>query len=213
MSKKESQVRSADRRTHNLYQQQLFARESDGFCEPVPGEIHERLRRIVAGAGLTRGERVLDVGTGAGVLIPHIRRHGIEDVVGCDLSEEMLANARKRHKGVTFWRGDVVDLPEDLGRFDAVFLNAMFGNVWDQRETLSRVTERLRTGGRICISHPLGSGFVAGLNRSDARRTPHLLPDEGSLPVLLKGLPLEVIDYRDEEEFYLLVLKKVAPGD
>lgn len=175
---------------------------------PIPDEVEERLKRIVARAALSRGERALDVGTGTGVLIPLIREYGIDEVVGCDLSATMLAMARKQHDGVIFWLGDVIDLPESLGRFDAVFLNAMFGNVWDQRATLEKVVDRQRSGGRICISHPLGSRFVADLNRGDSRRTPHLLPDQERLGELILEIPLEVVHFTDEKDFYLLVLRK-----
>ena len=159
-------------------------------------------------AALSRGERVLDVGTGTGVLIPHIRQYGIDEVVGCDLSAVMLARAQEQHDGVTFWLGDVIDLPESLGRFDVGFLNAMFGNVWDQRAMLQKVTGMLRTGGRICISHPLGSRFVAELSHGDPRRTPHLLPDQQQLHVLIRGIPLEVVHSCDEKDLYLLVLRR-----
>ncbi len=199
---------SETRSTHNRYQQKIFAGELDNFCVPIPEEVEERLERIVAMAALARGERVLDVGTGTGVLIPIIRQYGIDEVVGCDLSANMLAKAREQHDGVTFWLGDVIDLPESLGRFDAVFFNAMFGNVWDQRATLQKVAGRLRTGARICISHPLGSRFVAELKRGDPRRTPHLLPDQERLGGLIRGIPLEVVHYCDEDDFYLLFLKR-----
>ena len=199
---------SENRSSHNKYQKKIFAEAADDFDRPIPDKVEKRLQRIVAMAALSRGERALDVGTGTGVLIPHIRQCGIDAVVGCDLSRAMLANAQEQHVGVTFWLGDVIDLPESLGRFDVVFLNAMFGNVWDQRATLQKVTGMLRTGGRICISHPLGSRFVAELNRGDPRRTPHLLPNKQRLHVLIRGIPLEVVHYYDEKDFYLLVLRR-----
>ena len=199
---------SENRSSHNKYQKKIFAEKADDFYKPIPDQVEKRLQRIVAMAALSRGERVLDVGTGTGVLIPHIRQYGIDEVVGCDLSAVMLAKAQQQHDGVTFWLGDVIDLPESLGRFDVVFLNAMFGNVWDQRATLQKVTGMLRTGGRICISHPLGSRFVAELNRGDPRRTPHLLPNKQRLHVLIPGIPLEVVHYYDEKDFYSLVLRR-----
>ena len=199
---------SENRSSHNKYQKKIFAQEAGGFCKPIPDEVEKLLQRIVATAALSRGERVLDVGTGTGVLIPRIRQYGIDEVVGCDLSPAMLAKAQEQHDGVTFWLGDVNDLPESLGRFDVVFLNAMFGNVWDQRATLQKVTGMLRTGGRICISHPLGSRFVAELNRGDPRRTPHLLPNQQRLHALIRGIPLKVMHYYDEKDFYLLVLRR-----
>ena len=203
-----ARVMTKDRLTHNEYQQALFAREVDSFCEPIPKEVQQRLRAIVGKVQLKRGERVLDVGTGTGVLIPLIRSYEIEDVVGCDLSSGMLTVAEKLHRDVTFWCGDVVDLPDHLGLFDVVFVNAVFGNLWDQRAALSRINEVLKQGGRICISHPLGSRYVAELQRSDPRRTPHTLPDPEDLLGMIYHLSLQLTHYEDERDLYVAVLAK-----
>jgi ubiquinone/menaquinone biosynthesis C-methylase UbiE len=197
------------RETHNKYQRQIFAKEVNDFCAPILEEVQRRLEQIVAKAELAKGERVLDVGTGTGVLIPYIRNYGIEYIVGCDLSPAMLTKARQCHRTATFWHGDVVDLPAELGPFDAVFLNAMFGNVWDQQETLNRVTELLNKAGRICISHPLGARYVAELNRTDPRRTPHRLPGRDTLLEMVRRLPIELIYYKDDPVLYLAVLRTV----
>ena len=105
----------------------------------------------------------MDVGTGIGVLIPHIQRYGVRNIVGCDLSAGMLAEAQLRYPEVRYWQGDVIDLPDELGPFDVVFFNGMFGNVWSQRDALEKVSAQLSQTGRILISHPLGAwqmGFV-----------------------------------------------------
>ncbi len=68
----------------------------------------------------------------------------------------MLAKALELHD-VTFWLGDAIDLPESLGRFDVVFLNAMFGNVWDQRATLSEVDKVPQSRGRKRVTLQVGS--------------------------------------------------------
>ena len=197
------------REIHNNYQRDIFAEEVSEFCVPIPEEIQRRLESIVAKVGLTQGEQVLDVGTGTGVLIPYIRSYALDSIVGCDISPTMLAEAARRHPDLSFWCGDVVDLPADLGPFDVVFLNAMFGNVWDQQQTLTKATALLNPGGRICISHPLGSRYVAELRRSDPERTPHTLPDREVFSEWLGLLPLELIYYEDGEVLYLAVLRKV----
>ena len=197
------------REEHNKYQQHLFTRKVKDFSVPISPEVQQRLQRIVATAQLMKGERVLDGGTGIGVLIRYFRSYGIEYIVGCDLSSVMLAEAQRRHPDVIIWCGDIIDLPANLRPFDAIFLNAMFGNVWNQQETLSKVSEFLTKVGRISISHPLGSRYVAELNRTDPRRTPHTLPARDRLMKMVRPLPLELIRHEDDPDFYLAVLKKV----
>ena len=69
---------SENRSSHNKYQKKIFAEAADDFDRPIPDKVEKRLQRIVAMAALSRGERALDVGTGTGVLIPHIRQCGID---------------------------------------------------------------------------------------------------------------------------------------
>ena len=193
---------------HNEYQRALFTKEVDTFCEQIPGVIQQRLGEIVEKVQLERSDRVLDVGTGTGVLIPLIKSFGVEQVVGCDLSSAMLSVAADLHQVTSLWCGDVLDLPDNLGPFDVVFLNAVFGNLWDQMGTLCRVNDVLKEDGRVCISHPLGSRFVVELHRTDSRRTPHILPDQEELLRMVYELPLQLTHYQDEEELYIAVLLK-----
>jgi hypothetical protein len=54
------------------HQRRRFNELMDVFDTPQPAEVMARLQEIVSAAGLTSGEIVLDVGTGAGVLVPLI---------------------------------------------------------------------------------------------------------------------------------------------
>ena len=57
----------------------------------------QRLDRIVGAVPrLGPGSRVLDVGSGAGALIPHLQSTGVADVLALDLSAGMLGKLRRR---------------------------------------------------------------------------------------------------------------------
>ena len=62
----------------------------DVFDRPQPAEVMARLWEIVASAELCPGAVVLDVGTGAGVLIPLIQSCWPSTVSACDVAEKML---------------------------------------------------------------------------------------------------------------------------
>ena len=61
---------------------------------------------------------------------------------------------------VRTWQGDIVDLPAFQGPSDAVFFNAVFGNVADQKAALTAAVLRLKSGGHVVISHPLGRAWL-----------------------------------------------------
>jgi SAM-dependent methyltransferase len=79
---------------------------------------------VADAAGIRRGDKVLDVGCGTGVLAREaLRRVGEEGhVVGVDLNEGMLAVAARTEPNVEWRRGDAASLPFEDARFDAEFI-------------------------------------------------------------------------------------------
>jgi len=195
------------REKHNQYQQRNFDEEVAFFKQSIDADIRQRLQAIVAAAELGKGNEVLDVGTGTGVLIPYITPYQVGSILGCDLSSAMLEEAVRRHPAASFWCGDIIDMPASFGSFDVIFFNAMFGNVWNQRTVLKKSCELLKPHGKIIISHPMGARFVAGLSQQNPKLVPHLLPSAQRLKKLIEDLELNIIRFEDEQDFYLCVLK------
>ncbi len=191
---------------HNAYQQHIFSSAIDFFRQPISADIQQRTDLIVAAAELQPADRVLDAGTGTGALIPHIERYGVDTITACDLCPNMLEEAKQAYPDVHFWCGDVVDLPASLGCFEVVFFNAVFGNVWDQKETLRFTATRMTATGRLVISHPMGAAFVRELHRSDPNMVPHALPDRTETARLIEGTCLKMTRLQDESDLYICVL-------
>lgn len=199
------------RREHDRRQAEVFDRAADTFEEPIPEDIMARLQTIVCSAGIEEGDAVLDVGTGTGVLIPLILRFKPSRVVGCDLSAEMLARARARFGDrASFVQGDIVDLPPQEP-FHVVFCNAMFGNVYDQRETVAAISSLLADGGRLVISHPMGKGFVKELSRKSTAFSIRELPHRERLESLLQPHGLRMVAFTDEPNLYIVIAEKSQP--
>ncbi|KAK9816431.1 hypothetical protein WJX72_000132 [[Myrmecia] bisecta] len=207
----------ASREENNKLQAATFNSKVEHFTVPLPQEVEERLEQIVGSVPeLGPGSRVLDVGSGTGCLIHHMQARGVQDVLAVDLSSGMLDELRQRfssgstcgnNAGVRTWCGDVQSLPAYQGPFDAAFFNAVFGNVYDQRDTLLHAALLLKPGGHIVLSHPLGRQWLAGLHRDAPRLVPHDLPDQAALQQLVADLPLEVRSVRDEPDLYIAVLQ------
>lgn len=198
-----------DRQAHGALQQNYFAQKVEFFKSPIPGEIQNRTRQLIAKASLSGNSRVLDVGTGVGVLIEHFLECGLnpKNIVGCDLCESMIAEARKRFPKIMFWQGDFVDFPE-ASHFDAIFFNACFGNFFDQGAIVEKASRLLDKGGKIIISHPLGARFVHALHVSEPKIVPHLLPAQETLTAFCSMYSLELIEYVDEPLLYLSILRR-----
>jgi len=168
----------------------------------------DRLRQIVTAAELHRDEAVLDVGTGAGVLIPLIQSYEPSLVIACDLAEYMLAHVHKKYPFVLTVQGDVVWLPLKAVTVDVVFMNAMYGNIADKPAACANVSRVLRPGGRLVVSHPEGRGFIDQL-RAAGDLFIESFPKQKEFQEQLHPLGLDVMTYRDEPKLYLMVARKM----
>ena len=111
----------------------------------MPG-YEEAVRRV----GLTRGQRVLDVGCGAGVFLSLCAALGAEPH-GIDASEELLALARDRVPEADLRRGDMQFLPYEDDQFDLVTGFTSFFFAADMVEALREAGRVARPGAPIVI--------------------------------------------------------------
>jgi 2-polyprenyl-3-methyl-5-hydroxy-6-metoxy-1,4-benzoquinol methylase len=83
-------------------------------------------------AGVTRPERVLDVGSGTGIWIDFWQRRGAREINGLDLTVTAVARLRGRFPGVAFAQEDIAEpvaaLPAGM---DAVSVMSVLTHVTD----------------------------------------------------------------------------------
>jgi SAM-dependent methyltransferase len=119
------------------------------FTAPVAG-------RLVRFAGIAPGERVLDVGTGTGVVALAAAHRGAR-VTGLDLTPPLLAVARDNariagREDIEWTEGDAEALPYPDASFDVVV--SQFGHMFAPRPDVAVAQMRrvLRPGGRIAFA-------------------------------------------------------------
>jgi SAM-dependent methyltransferase len=173
-------------------------------------ELDAISRYVEAGSRQGTGvATVIDVGCGNGYALARLReKFAHVELVGIDLSPEMIALAEKRGiPNCAFMVGDVRDLRQENNSQDVVVSERCIINLLDrshQQAAFNEIHRVLRPGG-ICI---LIEGFVEGmdaLNRAraefDLRSIPvpvhNLFFDEEWFRSTIDGLFCED-DYRDE---------------
>jgi ubiquinone/menaquinone biosynthesis C-methylase UbiE len=188
----------------NKLQQRYFNENVDLFEPPLPRGVTERLKATVKASRLRCGERVLDVGTGTGILIPYILEYRPSEVHVCDLAENMLRRVKGKFPLAITHLGDVRDLSLPDDSLDVAFINACFSNIMDKSRSLNNLYRLLRLKGRLVVSHPLGRDFIIELKKY----TPFyldLLPDEADAREMLGRHGFEIVSFRDEPLFYIFV--------
>jgi SAM-dependent methyltransferase len=177
------------------------------FEPPLPEGVPERLEEIVANGNIAKGDTVLDVGSGTGILIPIIKKYKPGSIYACDLSRRMLEQLKKNYSYVKTIMADVRDLKLPKGSVDATFINACYPNIVDKAVAFSNISRMMKVKGRIVISHPLGKAFILSLKKG----TPFPLdefPEEPEAGALLKPFGFEIETFIDEPMLYILVAIK-----
>lgn len=107
-------------------------------------------------------KRVLDLGCGFGWHCQYAIEHGAKDVLGIDISEKMLFEARKRtNNKIKYFRIPIedIDFPEDS--FDAVISSLAFHYLVSFEDVVKKVKDLLVVGGDFVFSveHPIFTAY------------------------------------------------------
>jgi arsenite methyltransferase len=136
------------------YPRDLLRRVPDGAAESFAGVANP----FALGA-LETGERVLDVGSGAGMdsLVAAQMVGADGRVTGIDMTRQMLAKARAAAdemgaENVEFVFGEAEALPFDDERFDVVISNGVIDLIPDKNAVYGEIYRVLVPGGRIQVA-------------------------------------------------------------
>ncbi len=154
---------------------------------------------LLDAAGVTAGNRVIDVACGTGVVAREAngRVGATGSVTGLDIGAGMLAVAKSIEPGVTWTLGDAGNLPFANGAFDAVV--SQFGLVFfpDRVQAILEMLRCVTPGGRIAVAvwdllerseaYPISVDLLnrlAGPAAADALLAPFVLGDPSELQSL-----------------------------
>lgn len=117
-------------------------------------------RALAASAGDFAGGDIFEFGCGTGRNLAFLKATGARSVAGCDLSEGMLAEARRRDRALDVFRHDMREpLPRAAGSADLVLFCLALEHVADLHAPLEQARRLLKPGGAIAIIeiHPFVS--------------------------------------------------------
>ncbi len=131
------------------------------FYDFVFGSVFERGRRAAVAAGERIGGRILEVGVGTGLSLPYYS--GRNQVVGVDLSEQMLVKARERvangglsHvEDLAIMDAEQLDFPDSS--FDVVSAQCVVNTVPHPEKALEEFARVLKPGGEIVLLNRIGA--------------------------------------------------------
>jgi len=125
----------------------------------VPAFFTQWAPPLLDAAGVTIGQRVLDVACGTGIVARTAAgRVGASGAVtGLDLNKAMLAVARRLRPDLTWRQGDAAALPFESGSFDVALSQMALMFFPDPAAALREMARVTRPGGAVAVLIPAGT--------------------------------------------------------
>ena len=191
----------------------FFDKLSDSWdeneCLSTPDKVNEILNYM----DINEGDRVLDLGTGTGVLLPHIARKvgDTGKITAVDFSSGMLRKAQSKY-------GHISPKPEFLnldiesdtipGVFDKIILYCVYPHLHSPIETINWLnTVNLTDNGHLFIAFPCNEDFINNIHR-ERHSDSDILPSAETLSKFFNenGLRSEVL--KTSPDTYIIKIYK-----
>ncbi|HDQ06933.1 MAG TPA: class I SAM-dependent methyltransferase [Candidatus Bathyarchaeota archaeon] len=172
------------------------------------------LEKLVPQLGLEAGQKILDVGTGTGILIPYLSRAVGSDgsVTAVDYSENMIQRCRTKRshlKNVTIELKNIEETAFPAESFDAVICFGVFPHLKNKEKALRNINYALKLGGKLVIAHALSSTELKAHHKKASSAVVHdVLPEEAEMIQLLEQTGFTAISVKDEPGLYLCIAHK-----
>lgn len=200
---------------NNFRHRRFFDEHAENWDEDETPEKIVRLTNIFTELNLKFEGRVLDIGSGTGILVPIIKSiPQVENIlVELDLSLEML---RKNNKRWEIYRSEINQLNADAqllpfkdASFDHIICFAALPHVPDRKQVMKDCFRSLRKSGKFFILHLMGSQQlnrfhheVGGAVKNDSLETVQELAHH------LKKIGFNILKKDEKEDLYLILAQK-----
>ena len=204
----------------DLSRQDFFNRRAEGWLDnfyknPDTGnhDLHgEKISSIMKTLDVKADHRVLDVGCGAGVLVPYILE-GLSNngqLVEMDYAQKMIQTNRELHQDsrISFECAHVMDMPFDSNAFDRVICFACFPHFQDQAGAVKEIARVLKPGGKLVIAHLMSSDEIATHHKGHSPVSSDQLPPFDRLSAWLVQCDFEILQFTDVSGLYCLACVK-----
>ena len=177
-----------------------------------PPEARDRLARLVPLFGVRAGDAVLDLGTGTGILTPHLRGLAGPDgiLVSMDVSHAMVRRAADKTAGCRglALQATAMGIPLRTASMDIVICFAAFPHFSDKPLALREMCRVLKGRGRVCIAHLLSREELSRHHGGHPAVACDKLPNDAAMRALFLEAGFPAPDITDIPGRYLALAKK-----
>ena len=171
----------------------------------------EKVEKILDLSEIKKGDHVLDVGTGTGVLIPSLyRRVGSTGYIkAVDIAENMINLAKKKNVyiNVNFECRDILEINGSKDLYDHVICYSMFPHFKSRKqEAILILAGKLKVGGQLIICHSQSRDDINNLHKGvEEPVKDDNLPTMDLLKIYFKDAGLKVVKALDHDEMFVII--------
>lgn len=173
----------------------------------------EKINLLLSKLDIKSNERILDVGTGTGVIIPFIKALNKEGYIkGVDISTGMLNIAKEKYKNLENIEFEIKDVEEEeiYEKYDKIILYSMFPHLENKTKTVKTlINKNLNKNGKLIIAHSNSREFLNNMHKEKDKSVSkaRLIPVNNQRKIFEKN-GLKVLEAFENDQIYYLVLVK-----
>jgi len=194
--------------------QKEFFNEHAAQWDSISVHDLQKVRRIVSLLELSGHERILDVGTGTGIMIPFYEENLTSgSILAVDYSENMIKQAMMKypestHNRVKYKVVDIYDMGMDE-KFDDVVCYSCFPHFPYQERAIHILAGHLEKDGKLMIAHSSSKKHINEVHKTGGEVISNdFLPKIEDLKDMMINAGLEPIFEQDDEAYYIIIGKK-----
>ena len=193
--------------------QKYFDELAPTWDELITEETKGRIGSIISQLEIRPRYRVLDVGSGTGVLLPFLSACMNDEgvIVAMDISAEMLRQGKRKAipSIVEFAQADAMAIPLADGSVDIAICYSVFPHFFDKVKALAEMARVLKQSGALVICHTMSREMINELHHSIGGVVANdLLPDNPQMKEQMEQVGLRIEHLEDRAERYLVIARK-----
>ncbi|NMM61804.1 class I SAM-dependent methyltransferase [Clostridium sp. P21] len=176
-------------------------------CHP-----EEKVNHVFDKIKLEKGNYVLDIGSGTGIIIPYIEKEIGEGgkLVALDLSEKMIEVSKKKndYKNLSFHVGDF-NLYNPSEKYDCIIAYSCYPHFNDREAFFKKANFLLKKYGKVVIAH-IESRQKINSRHNDIEEHIHSndLVEVNETSNVMKKFGFDTMYTEDNKEYYICIGKK-----
>ncbi|WFD09676.1 class I SAM-dependent methyltransferase [Tepidibacter hydrothermalis] len=176
---------------------------------------NDKINYALDKTNIKKGSKILDVGTGTGVMIPFLIERIEEEgkIMAVDVAQKMLLIAEDKFKDnnrVSFFNLNVeIDTIEE--KFDLIVCYSVFPHFENKTRTIKKlVNKNLRENGSLLIFHSQSKEDINKIHKqADDIVSEDKLIDLKTQKIIFENEGLNIIDGIDNKDMYLILINKI----